>query len=485
MGPDLRRRPSRLLPRCCHCPPSAGDAATPHAPKHPALHGKSMRPSGFEPPRRNLSTQGPQPCGRTSDTSANVRNLQIARFRGRVGRIWNDDCCDGVATASSSSQALQDRSRLAGLPHRDAGEVTCTDWRRSGDEAPCTRAASSPIDWSTKSSACSHCGAYTQQWATTFNESESGMIGKLMPSSDDQSRPDAESSIRAMSALPSAGASSTDALSERWLASPEALRARQYIALLLPALILGYGGGALVVLGAQPRAESQTAKLALGVALILVGLGLTVFSIARRQEARAKFYERQERAARLGVDEALEEVQDVTDLPGLLRFNRRQMEAYESLTRRQAASSYRLSHIALAIGFALVVGGGAAAITASGTAAKVSAAGLAAIAAAVSGFLARTYLRIYERTLLQLNFYYEQPLVSSYVLTAERLVDKMGSDRRDDSLSRIIEELLIGIRVRPSGEVERARESESRSSPPSDGSSEPAAADTGSKATTG
>src|SRR5690242_4294080 len=89
---------------------------------------------------------------------------------------------------------------------------------------------------------------------------------------------------------PPAGASSTDALSERWLTSPEALRARQYIAFAALAFVLVYGGGALIVLSFEAGAEAQGLKLSLGVALALIGLGMFVFSFARRAEARAKFY---------------------------------------------------------------------------------------------------------------------------------------------------------------------------------------------------
>jgi hypothetical protein len=61
------------------------------------------------------------------------------------------------------------------------------------------------------------------------------------------------------------------------------------------------------------------------------------------------------------VDEAIEQLGDETDLRGLLRLNRSQMAAYEALTRRQAASSYRLSHVALAVGLVLIVSGATAA----------------------------------------------------------------------------------------------------------------------------
>lgn len=224
---------------------------------------------------------------------------------------------------------------------------------------------------------------------------------------------------------------------EQWIRSPENLRNRgRFLAIAVPGVVLLYGGGALATLG------TRTLPVAGGIALALLGFGLLLWANVLRSQARASFYERQEKAAKEGVDSALEQLGDETDLRGLLRLNRRQMEAYEALTRRQAASSYRLSHVALAVGFGVVIAGAIGALSAHEATGKVAAAGLGAIGATISGFIARTYLRIYERTLVQLNHYFEQPLVSSYVLTAERLVDKMSPERRDDALARVIDELL-------------------------------------------
>ena len=69
----------------------------------------------------------------------------------------------------------------------------------------------------------------------------------------------------------------------------------------------------------------------------------------------------------------------------------------------RSESSYRLSHVALAAGFAVVITGAITALIADEVASKIAAAALATVAATISGFIARTYLRIYERTLLQPN----------------------------------------------------------------------------------
>lgn len=175
-------------------------------------------------------------------------------------------------------------------------------------------------------------------------------------------------------------------------------------------------------------------------ALLALGAALTVVYL--RERARAQFVERQHEAAQERADEALDSVTEDINLRALLLFNRKQMEAYESLTRGQAASSYRLSHVALAVGLVVLVGAALSAIIAPDAATKAAAATLGTVGGAISGYVARTYLRIYERTLQQLNHYFEQPLVSSYVLTAERLVEKMSDGQRDEALARIITELF-------------------------------------------
>jgi hypothetical protein len=233
-------------------------------------------------------------------------------------------------------------------------------------------------------------------------------------------------------------------LQQRWAASPENIRSRSFLFGWILGFILVYGGAALLFI----KSESQTlgaGRIVLAGLVILAGLAIAGWSFIRRNAARAAFYERQQQVASAKVEHALDQLEDETDLAGLLRFNRSQMKGYESLTREQASSSYLLSHVALGIGLALVIGGGIATLAASGTPTKAAAAGLAAIAVAVSGFLARTYLRIYERTLTQLNYYFRQPLISSYVLTAERLADKMSADRKDDVLEQIVVEVLRSI----------------------------------------
>jgi hypothetical protein len=139
----------------------------------------------------------------------------------------------------------------------------------------------------------------------------------------------------------------------------------RYLVVSLFGALLVYSAIGLGVVASSENATRDSGSIA-GIGVLgLVGVGLSFFAFQRRNEARAAFYERQEQAAKKGVDNALEELGGETDLRGLLRLNRSQMEAYEALTRRQADSAYRLSHVALAVGLVVVLAGAAGAMFAS------------------------------------------------------------------------------------------------------------------------
>ena len=64
------------------------------------------------------------------------------------------------------------------------------------------------------------------------------------------------------------------------------------------------------------------------------------------------------------------------------------------------------------------------------------------IGGALSGFLSRTYIRVYERALQQLNQYFNQPLLNSYLLSAERIIGEMSVEARDCAYEAVLQRLL-------------------------------------------
>jgi hypothetical protein len=173
--------------------------------------------------------------------------------------------------------------------------------------------------------------------------------------------------------------------------------------------------------------------IALGAAALLCYLStLFVLSTVRRRF--------EQRYVRNAADEAIDELSSTAKLTDLMKANRRQMSAYDLIARYQAQSSYRNSQLAMAIGFAILIAGACVAITVHDNTAKIATASLTAIGAAVAGYISKTFLESYNTTLKQLNFYFEQPLISSYILTAQRLADSVP-----DASPQMYETLVNGI----------------------------------------
>ena len=76
----------------------------------------------------------------------------------------------------------------------------------------------------------------------------------------------------------------------------------------------------------------------------------------------------------------------------------------------------------------LVASVGIALGASSGAVSQAVIGGLGAIGSAIAGYVTATFLKARSESLSQLNYYFQQPLATSYLLTAERLADKCPSD---------------------------------------------------------
>ncbi|MEU9397455.1 hypothetical protein AB0D86_46700 [Streptomyces sp. NPDC048324] len=128
-----------------------------------------------------------------------------------------------------------------------------------------------------------------------------------------------------------------------------------------------------------------------------------------------------------GYDEAREDraIDTLTradpQLGWLLEFNRQQVLRYHQIVTKQASHSFRSGQVAatvglVAVGVCLWVG-----LKNPGTEIKWFSGAIAGIGATVSGYINRTYMRMYERSVQQLSQYFDQPVVTGYFLTAERM----------------------------------------------------------------
>jgi hypothetical protein len=157
----------------------------------------------------------------------------------------------------------------------------------------------------------------------------------------------------------------------------------------------------------------------------------------------ADVVQRSEWERRKPLREAIEAIPaNPSDLKALLKANAKQLNAYDALARNQAKTAYRYGQLATAAGLIMLLIGVFAAISHGGTTTKVTAGVLTGIGGALSGYISKTYLTIYKETLAQLNRYFEQPLVASYVLTAERLAATLPDDSRPDEYKAIIQEYI-------------------------------------------
>jgi hypothetical protein len=183
------------------------------------------------------------------------------------------------------------------------------------------------------------------------------------------------------------------------------------------------------------RSTTTTIEIPSGVwfglgAAILLGLLVLVLreTVSARRSAAA-----QEKAER-----ALQGVAGPDDLLGFIRANASQMHAYDLMARRQAAQSHRASLVAMFVGLALVGAGVAVAVLAPDTASKVVGAAVTSVGAAVGGYIARTFLTNSRRSADNAAYYFQQPLVTSYLLGAERLLSRLPEDARASALQNII-----------------------------------------------
>ncbi|MFI5867663.1 hypothetical protein [Streptomyces sp. NPDC051546] len=141
-------------------------------------------------------------------------------------------------------------------------------------------------------------------------------------------------------------------------------------------------------------------------------------------------------------EQRLTELKTVTPLATLLELNQSQIDEYHRIATDQADRSFRSSQRAMAIGLIIIISCCAAGLYFQNAQVKIFVGSIAAVAAGLSAFLNRTYLQMYGQTLSQLNRYFEQPVLTGYYLTAERLAQGLKDDPESEMRRRIIDQVL-------------------------------------------
>lgn len=132
-----------------------------------------------------------------------------------------------------------------------------------------------------------------------------------------------------------------------------------------------------------------------------------------------------------------------TSLPAMLKFNRDQMVLYHTIATTRAKSAGRNSQIAISVGFLVLTVGALVAIFSDDLSTKIVTATLASLGGIFSGYITKTFFVAQDRAIEQLTDYWQQPLATSYLLAAERIVSvSLSKDERDEQLKKLIERTL-------------------------------------------
>jgi hypothetical protein len=137
-----------------------------------------------------------------------------------------------------------------------------------------------------------------------------------------------------------------------------------------------------------------------------------------------------------------EEAAKDTSLPAMLKHNREQMALYHTIATTQARAAGRNSQIAISLGFVVLLSGAVVAILSSDVTTKIVTAALASLGGIFAGYITKTFFVAQDRAIRQLFDYWQQPLATSYILAAERIVEQYKSD---DVREQQLGKLMLGI----------------------------------------
>ncbi|MFG2841669.1 hypothetical protein ACGF12_00630 [Kitasatospora sp. NPDC048296] len=184
--------------------------------------------------------------------------------------------------------------------------------------------------------------------------------------------------------------------------------------------------------------------IVIGTAFVLVAGALSVYlwKRVRRENAQLLAAEEARAAERALAEQQLADLKQVTPLATLLELNREQIDQYHRIATDQADMSFRSSQRAMWLGLLVVVSCVAGGVYLKGADVKIFMGAIALVGASLSAFLNRTYLRMYGQTLSQLNRYFEQPVLTGYYLTAERLAEDLEPRAKDEVRRQIITQVL-------------------------------------------
>jgi hypothetical protein len=163
------------------------------------------------------------------------------------------------------------------------------------------------------------------------------------------------------------------------------------------------------------------------------------------------------------LNTAVEEIKkNSEDFGNLLDFNRTLIDKYHQGTRQRATLSFFAGMVAMAVGLGVVVYG-AIAVFKTGEAGstlntqqRIVAATFSTVTGGIAAFIAQTFIQAHRDALADLSSYFHQPLVTSYLLSAERIADVIGTAGRNATKQRELERVLDATLLIATQEMQRA-----------------------------
>jgi hypothetical protein len=203
--------------------------------------------------------------------------------------------------------------------------------------------------------------------------------------------------------------------------------------------------------------------IGIGVGLMLVGFGaftMTIFSFVPETELRDALQPDEfilRMVANLGksnIQRSLEtephparEVRDRAkepyDIIESIQSNLGQLLEYYIINKGQAKSSFRASTMSIAVGFLTIIGG--IWLSYSGRLSDNSAVYISVLAGVVLQFIGAAYFYLYNRSLMQLNFFFNRLALMQDTLLAIRLTDSIPEG---DVKHKVLEKLIFTIVTR-------------------------------------
>lgn len=194
----------------------------------------------------------------------------------------------------------------------------------------------------------------------------------------------------------------------------------------------------------------KTPNARLGTLVGGVIFGASLFSMGNLVRTyRERFYDRLmlESEASLRQKEAGALGEESLNLSKLWDITGERLDLYHRIATQQARRSFFNAQVAIAAGFAVILGGTMAAFFAKTSTATISIAALSAMGGVLSTYIGRTFLKLQEDASAHLRAYFLQPQEHFRYLAAERLLSKMSAEDQVQSINLLIQGIVLSGRT--------------------------------------